>query len=296
MMPKHKIQTSYLSLFLVFLFAGMSMISLSSCDDVPFDDHLTAHEKADVYLDEGHLNAYTLDSLYNGFGAVLDSVGFSTSAWTGEFLPSTLDTIDFLVLADAGIPDIAPRGAQAYTAAEVQAINDWVLDGGSLMLIADAYYSQYIVDLAASFGLTFYHGFVTDANGGLTGKHYFSDGTLPASPVQVGRQDHERIDSVKTYWGTAFDAPFVATPVLEFPQGAKIIFEEDTILAAGKHRGAIMPHGSGRLAVFAEGTMFSSSLYQGTNSLQGLVDPDAAQNQQFLLNIARWLDDGLCGE
>lgn len=271
-------------LYVIFFF-------LTGCYEGPDPTAIVEGPRPTVYVDAAHDNVYTLDSLYKGFGKAIGFDGYPSAALDVPLSPATLDTIDILVIADA----TDSSGQSAFTTAEITSVNNWVANGGSLWLISDAQQSLASQDLANSFGFQFFHGLVSDANGNYVGTFRTQDGTLLSSHVQTGRQDREAIDSVKTWFGTAFEAPLTATPVLGFPAGATVSWDGTTVPAAGKLQGAIMRYGQGRIAVFGEGAQFTSINFANSQVL-GITAPDAPDNQQFMLNVLHWLDDGLCGE
>lgn len=57
----------------------------------------------------------------------------------------------------------------------------------------------------------------------------------------------------------------------------------------GWSQGAVLEVGKGRVAVFAEGMMFSSQVDTKTGKTFGLASKGAEQNEAFLLNTMAWL-------
>ena len=53
----------------------------------------------------------------------------------------------------------------------------------------------------------------------------------------------------------------------------------------GWSQGAVLEVGKGRIAIFAEGMMFSSQLDSKTGLILGLTSDGAEQNERFLLNV-----------
>ena len=105
---------------------------------------------------------------------------------------------------------------------------------------------------------------------------------------------------VRTFGGSAFKAPEKAISLLNLGDGItatepKIPFQvnADTprIPMSGWSQGAVLELGKGRVAVFSEGMMFSSQLVESTGKTMGLRSVGAEQNEEFLLNIMRWLAD-----
>ena len=106
------------------------------------------------------------------------------------------------------------------------------------------------------------------------------------------------INHVKTFGGSAFKPPQSAVSLLTFKSGAisqepEIPFQvtpnTPRISLEGWSQGAVMEYGKGRLAVFAEGMMFSSQLDAKTQKVYGMRSVGAEQNERFLLNLMLWL-------
>ena len=119
--------------------------------------------------------------------------------------------------------------------------------------------------------------------------------------MAAGRNDAERIDSVMTFAGSAFQAG-QAQPLLTFTGEAvswmpvdatKLVAGSPSINVKGWQQGAVLQFGEGRVAFFGEAAMFTAQLIsQGPGKGQGrmgLNNPRAKQNEQFLLNVVHWL-------
>ena len=127
-----------------------------------------------------------------------------------------------------------------------------------------------------------------------------ADGSLRSHPIINGRSVAERIDSVMTFTGQAFRA-HPKTPidpllvmgdevVVLLPKVAAQFTDTTPQLAAvGWLQGAVLRHGSGRVAAFGEAAMFSAQLAGVERSPMGMNAASAEQNYQFLLNLMHWL-------
>jgi len=189
----------------------------------------------------------------------------------------------------------------AFTEEEIEALREWVEQGGALFLIADHMpMPGAAVDLAAAFGFKFHNGYAV---------HYdkpqrrppviFSRDkeTLLEHVIIEGRNHTERIQLVATFTGQAFEIPESAQPLLLFgsdyvlyftEEAGKITEETPKISVEGMYQGAVLEYGKGRLAVFGEAAMFTAQRI--SKRTMGMNDPSARQNPQFLLNIIHWLD------
>ncbi|MCK7458769.1 hypothetical protein [Idiomarina aminovorans] len=187
------------------------------------------------------------------------------------------------------------------------------LEGGSLFLVADhTPFPKVIENLASEFGFEFSNGHVGNAvfyaKNKTLGEHDITLGTgkagqslyLPSTLVGMTESaiQSNRIERVRTFGGSAFKTPPEATSLLKLGKGAVSVVPEipfqinsDTprMSMNGWSQGAVLEIGKGRIAVFAEGMMFSSQLDTKTNRKIGLVSKGAEQNERFLLNVMGWL-------
>jgi hypothetical protein len=124
-----------------------------------------------------------------------------------------------------------------------------------------------------------------------------ADGTLVDHPITRGRAEAERIDSVVSFTGEAFEGE-PHPPLLRFgPDVVSLMpdtawrFKDDTptIDVSGWYQGAVRLLEEGRVAVFGEAAMFSAQLAGPNRMPMGMNHPGAPQNAQFLLNVVHWL-------
>lgn len=254
-----------------------------------------------VSIDEAHNNFHTLNGRYQAFAKVLQSDGYIVKSFRSHINSDSLKKIDILVISNAlnerNLEDWSLPTPSAFSKEEIKTISMWVKNGGALLLIADHMpFPGAVKDLAASFGFFFNNGFAIDTVTQNITIFKRSDGFLIDHPITQGRNDMERIDSVRTFTGQAFQANPEAQPLLVFGKSTISLMPEEAwqfddktsrISVAGWYQGAVMMHGNGRVAVFGEAAMFTA---QRTKSgWIGLKSPGAEQNQQFLLNIMHWL-------
>jgi hypothetical protein len=189
----------------------------------------------------------------------------------------------------------------AFTPAEIAAVEAWVREGGSLLLIADHMPFPGAADgLAAAFGVAMGNGFAYDSTEQVS-RFRFSrgNGRLADHPVTNGRDAAERVDSVDSFTGQAFRLIRAdAQPLLTLGPGTVLLMPEvawqfsaltPRMRVDGLLHGAVLRHGRGRVAVFGEAAMFSAQLGGPQRNPMGMNDPGAPQNTQFLLNVLHWL-------
>lgn len=262
-----------------------------------------------VVIDEGHNNWHTGAGRYKPFADILRNDGYRVSAHRGTFTAASLKGVGIVVIASA-IPNgivladsstwLPPRSA--FSRDEIAALVDWVHGGGALFLIVDYMpLGGWSADLAAGFGIYVANGYAYGADGANKLAFTRAAGTLREHPVTEGRNREERIETFRTFAGTALLAPYGAEPLLLFHEPAYLVQPKvspppDTPPPAdaprhtieGWSQGAVMSFGAGRLAVFGEAGAFSAQRYPD-GSTQGMNDPRATQNKQFLLNVVHWL-------
>ena len=263
-----------------------------------------------VVIDAAHLNFHTADGGYAPFATLLRRDGYVVESNQDPFTPETLRRAGILVIANAmhaqSEADWAPLpNLSAFTDAEIVALEKWVREGGSLLLVADHMpLAGHAEALAAAFGIRFQNGFALDdaRRGTITFRR--SEGSLPANVIVDGRRPDERVEFVTTFTGQAFrlDPTLDAEPLLICPDGYTLFlpevafkFSDSTprIPAAHLLQGAIVRYGQGRVAVFGEAAMFSAQRSGPDKTPMGMNAPSARQNYRFALNIMHWLSGAL---
>src|ERR1051325_1687971 len=93
-----------------------------------------------VMFDEAHHNFHTTEGRYKPFVDLLMNDGYRVIRSRQPFSKTTLSSYKILVISNAlGAEEDDEEGADksAFTDEEIQAVADWVKDGGDLLLIAD---------------------------------------------------------------------------------------------------------------------------------------------------------------
>jgi hypothetical protein len=258
-----------------------------------------------VLLDEAHHNFHTLTGRYAPFARLLRRDGFVVAPLRVRVTADALARARVFVIANA----LADRNAggvwnlpvpPAFTPEEVRSLEHWVAGGGSLLVIADHMpFPGAAETVAAAFGMMFLNGFATDS---LCGADEFvfriADGTLADHPITSGRSERERVDSVRSFTGSALLVLAPGRPLMLLEPGAVVLmpatawqFSDSTVRLPGEGlaQGAVLPYGRGRVAVFGEAAMFSAQVSGPQRRPMGMNAPRAGQNPQFLLNVMHWL-------
>ncbi|MFC4700352.1 DUF4350 domain-containing protein [Ningiella sp. W23] len=269
-----------------------------------------------VLIDEAHNNFHTASGRYKAFQQVLVSDGYTVKPNRKVFTLDVLKNTDILVIAnalDTNRHDWMPPFEDAFQKAEVQAIKQWVSDGGSLLLIADHIpFPKAAESLTSAFGFEFSNGHVDKAlfriKDGSLAKHAVTKSSIDlTNNIQLNAfndisepnpSEFGFLKQVKTFGGSAFTPPKNAKSILTlgswaFSRTPEIPFqikaETPKISMDGWSQGAILEFGNGRVAVFSEAMMFTSQLYVPTGEKMGLTSKGAEDNEQFVINVMHWL-------
>lgn len=257
-----------------------------------------------VLIDEGHNNFHTAEGRYKPFADLLSKDGYRVYPLSDKFTKESLQKADILVIANAlhksNLKSWTLPTPSAFTEKEISAVEQWVGNGGALLLIADHMpFPGAAKELAAAFGFTFNNGFAFVPGKDKPGTRFSrEDGSLRDHPITRGSAPDEKIDFVVTFTGQAFQGPAEAEPLLVFGKSGYSLmprraweFNEDTprISVEGWFQGAVREYGKGRIAVFGEAAAFTAQLSGPQKAKIGMNNPDAKQNYRFVLNIMHWL-------
>ena len=224
-----------------------------------------------VCFDEGHASLHTLADTFWPFGELARRDGYLVRAVATKLDRQSLADCRILVIATAQAGGAASQKIQTPPAPaqdEVEAIYQWVVGGGSLLLIGN-HRPGAAASLAAAFGVTF-----TDRLAAETTLFRSVDRTLRQHPIVRGRHAKESVATVSTYKGQAFQAPATAEALL--------------LAAGGSLHGAVMRVESGRAALFGDAALFTAQIVGPERRLVGM-NARGEQNVQFVLNVLHWL-------
>jgi len=255
-----------------------------------------------ILIDEAHYNFHTLSGRFKPFTSLLQRDGYVVKSLSQTFTSETLAQAKIIVIANALHPDNQNQWSlptpSAFTDDEITAVNEWVKNGGSLFLIADHMpFPGAAEKLAESFAVKFYNGFAMKKKG--NNKDIFTTKRgLQQNSLTNGRNEAEKITSLQSFAGQAFQIPETAQPVIKFNEEYQILLpqtaweftkETPAIAATNMVQGAYFTYGQGQVVVFGEAAMFTAQIAGGKNKV-GMNTPSASQNAQFLLNTVHWLD------
>jgi len=258
-----------------------------------------------VAVDGGHHNFHTIGGRYRVFAKVLVADGFRVEQIDEPFSSRSLAGVDILVSANAGTDSVSSWDLpthSAFTAQEIATVVDWVRAGGALLVIADHMPAAgAAAELVRPFGAGFTNAYTLDWARELPRGDLFrrSDGRLLDHAITRGRDERERIDSVFTFTGQAFQTDDSFEVLLRFGPDAYTLlpvragrgFDSTTasVSSAGWTHAAVRRFGRGRVALFGEAAMFSAQLAAPSAAPMGMNYAAATQNKQLLLNLMHWL-------
>lgn len=302
-----------MKVFCLFLFLSLPGIIFSQqVADTTFNPKISIPEYkrgegSVVFIDEGHYNFHTKSGRYKAFATLLERDGYNVQEYRGEFKKDNLEKGKILVISNA-LNIINEQNwflptPSAFTESEINSVQQWVFNGGSLFLIADHMpMAGAASDFAKAFGFEFTNGFVMDTISG--GPAFFrrDNNTLSGNSITNGRNDNERVEQVASFTGQGFKIPTDATSILTFREkyvnllpDTAWVFDENTVIfnAGGLSQGAFKKYGKGRVVVFGEAAMFTAQLAGPNKIKMGMNNEVAPENYKLLLNIIHWLDEKL---
>ncbi len=257
-----------------------------------------------ICIDSAHNNFHTKDGGFAPFSKVVSEDGYKVKDADEQIVSTSISACGIFIvvnpLHESNIQNWVLPNPSAFTDREIEHLNSWVRDGGSLFLIADHMpFAGASYDLASSFGFTFSNGFATlEKESNQPDLFSLDNGRLLESPVSG-----DDITTITSFTGSAFTYPEQAIPVMVFKKGDFSIepavawqfqSNSDTLEIEGYAQGALLNYGNGKVALFGEAAMFTAQII---NTEQGAFRIGinnrrlAPQNIQFLLNIIHWLDD-----
>lgn len=291
-----------------FLLLATNILSAQQIGDADFNPQLKnpyykTGEGPVIFIDEAHNNFHTLSGRYRPFAEILEKDGYKVRPNSEKFSFESLSKAKILVISNAlnerNREEWTLPTPSAFTIEEIDAVAEWIKNGGSLFLIADHMpFPGAAGPLALKFGFKMNNGFAIDtlkqAQPALFTK---GDHTLKSNTITSGRNNLESVDSIYSFTGQAFEIPDDAEPVLIFNQNfitlmpdTALVFKDSTpvMSVAGWSQGAVKNFGKGRIVVWGEAAMFSAQTANGKKF--GMNSLFAKYNLQLLLNIIHWLD------
>lgn len=252
-----------------------------------------------VYIDGAHNNIHKRNTGFLPLANLLEKDGYKVEALEDKTIKQEmLFGGDILVIANAlhssNVSNWVTPNPSAFDDLEIKAINSWVKNGGSLLLIADHMPCGGAAQkLAKSFGIEWQNSFV-----GVGGKTWppnmFTTAQNTLNPI--GADLLFKVDTVSTFTGSSLKLPKAGKPILVLTNSDTAFFT-DTAWSFGHAKkqplkgyvqGGVLNYGKGKIAVFAEAAMFTAQLVNEKYRV-GFNSPVASQNIPFIRNVFYYL-------
>jgi hypothetical protein len=285
------------------VFLGALMMAQQSPDpefNTSVDNPAYKKEGPRVMFDEAHHNFHTVEGRYKPFVDLLLNDGYRVVRNRQPFTKTSLSSYKVLVIADAlGAEEDDDPGADssAFTDDECQAVQEWVKDGGALLLIADhAPFGGAAATLAARFAVDMSKGYTVDKENSAPGNPssliFSRENKLLAShSITEGRNEKERLNVVRSFTGQSLKGPEGSVSILNLSDGAKDATDvqaQTLISAAGRSQAVALKFGKGRVLVQGEAAMLSAQISGPEKGKLGMNVP-GNDNKQYALNVMHWL-------
>ncbi len=266
-----------------------------------------ARRHPSVLFDAAHNND-TPGGRYKPFADLISSDGYKVVLNNERLSKRALTHYEVLVIVNASGPE-AERGASAFTEEECEAVRDWVIGGGALLLITDhAPFSSAAAKLSKQFDVGLTIGFTIDRfkydkESEDQTELVFSreDGLLVDHAITRGRDPSERINRIITFTGTSIKGPPGSVPFLKLADTAMDVLPPDRKLsaadepapdhkevsAAGRAQGLAFEFGKGRVVVLGEAAMLTAEV--APRGFRFGMNVPGIDNRQLALNIMHWL-------
>ena len=272
-----------------------------------------------IQLDAAHGSVQTIGGRYSGFAALVRADGYRIRAGEQKLdQPGALDGVDVLVISNAVRP--ADGSPDAFTPAEIAALDAWVRAGGSLLLAADhAPYGSANETLGRALGVGMGKGYAFRfENGRITSQMTFSSqaGTLGDHPILRGRDASETVSRVRSFTGQSLSGPPGSTVLMALrpddheAANVQVLGQinsrvegdpsiRDAVLVelarpALPAQGLAFEHGRGRVVVLGEAGMLTAQVVKfpadsGREDMVFGLQTPGHDDQQFALNLLHWL-------
>lgn len=240
-----------------------------------------------VMFDEAHNNFHTASGRYKVFANLITNDGYQVTPNTEPITADRLKKYNLLVIANA--MNAGAEGMSVFTDDECTSIEEWVKNGGGLLLVTDHEpFGSASVNLAKRFGVRMSLDVVVDpVNDSDHGLLYSRDAHLIGNhPIMSGRNESERVDRVLTFTGQSLKGPVGSVPLLKCSGTAT--HQSNNTSANGSSQGLALTYGKGRVVVMGEAAQLSAQVYGQPPIPMGMNVP-GCDNRKMALNVVHWL-------
>jgi hypothetical protein len=294
------------------LFLAAIILSLIACNDnkarpdnefdVSVSDPRLKNTR--VLFDEAHKNHHQIGTTYKPFAALITNDGCLVKSTYKPIDSNELQNTDVYIIATAmGKED--PGGKSPFTQTEVDQLEQWVKNGGSLLLITEHFpFGLAMSPVLNKFEVQVHNGYTEDTK--LSNKDV-RDALLFTKSKGNLDQTHpimDNVESLNTFTGSAVKGDSTWTQLLIFTPEAqnfnvKVDVKKDggdtttnveyadSYSAKGYSQGICKQYGKGKIVVLAE-SAFITAQFDKNGNKYGMSSPNQ-DNKQFALNLIRWL-------
>ncbi|MEW6737767.1 MAG: DUF4350 domain-containing protein [Acidobacteriota bacterium] len=294
---------------IVLLIAVFSLIKLWEAEQFPdpnFDSVVANPAYQDnhptVCIDAAHNNFHTAEGLYQPFATLISNDGYRVVSNQQAFNREALARCDLLVIANAlgaWYPFIPGADRPAFSEAECDAVRDWAMSGGALLLVADHAPAGAAAErLASRFGIEMSKGYLFDTTHAERAPdaqdswvvYSRENGLLAEHEITKGRNDNEKINRVTSFTGQSLKCKENCAAILKLTESAGD-YDPQTgkeIPATNRAQAVALYYGKGRVVVLGEAAMITAQV-TGDGHIKFGMQRSGNDNKQFALNIMHWL-------
>lgn len=272
--------------------------------DVSVTEPQLMESKPGVLFDEAHNNHHSIKTSYKPFANLISNDGCIVSSTDNSVDSSLLSNVDVFIIATAkGKED--PNDKSPFSVSEVDQLEHWVANGGSLLLITEHFpFGMAMKPIFDKINVQVHNGYTEDTllrSENVIDAIQFakSKGNLhPSHPIL------NNIEKINTFTGTSIKGDSTWTQLILFSDNSQNFNVKVDVIKDGRDvvtnvtysdfysakdyaQGLCKHYGKGRIAILAE-SGFITAQYDRSGNKFGMNVPDQ-DNKQFVLNLIRWL-------
>ena len=296
------------------LFLTVIILTLFACNnnqarpdnefDVSVSDPQLKNIKPVVLFDEAHKNHHQIETTYKPFATLITNDGCLVKSTDKPIDKTALSNTAVYIIATAmGKED--PGDKSPFAQNEVDLLEQWVKDGGALLLITEHFpFGLAMSPVLNKFSVQVHNGYTEDT---LLNNKEVRDALLFTKSKGNLNTTHPILDKVErlnTFTGSAVKGDSTWTQLLIFTPNAqnfnvKVTIKKDGgdittsvkyadfYSAKGYSQGICKQYGKGKIVVLAE-SAFLTAQFDKNGNKYGMNSPNE-DNKQFVLNLIRWL-------
>ncbi|HNP77772.1 MAG: hypothetical protein U0289_06620 [Cyclobacteriaceae bacterium] len=259
-----------------------------------------------VLFDEGHKNHHQIGRTYKPFATLLKNDGCKVESSDKPVDVASLSNTDILVLATATGKE-EPGDKSAYTEKEISTLDEWIKNGGSVLIITEHYpFGLAMKTLLEALNVRIHNGYTEDST---LNNPQVRDALLFEKSKGNLNSSHSittNLNRVNTFTGSSVKGDSTWTNLLILSDNAQnynvnvkvdkeggdvnvSVTYADFYPATGFSQGICKRYGKGKIVVLAESALLTAQFDKNGNKFgMNIADSD---NKQLALNIIRWLAD-----